>query len=104
MGKKEKITLIDKILKRGEEKLPQIKKWRLTYLMDIESAVDTFDMWLEGWLAADDENFFHDLCGIINNANRETYPATFGFFSPRYAGKYHPAAFREQALREMKGA
>ena len=60
---------------------------RLSHLMDIESADMKFNLRLDDWLNADDENFAHDFCGIYNHANRATgFPvADFNEFLPRFA-------------------
>lgn len=55
-------------------------------MMDIESADKQFNLRLDDWLNADDENFFHDFFGIITESDRSTYPCTFGLFVPRFAG------------------
>lgn len=61
---------------------------RITVLMDIESADKKFNLRLDDWLNADNENFTHDFVEINKNIVRETFPATdFGFFVPRFAGK-----------------
>ena len=61
---------------------------RLNLLMDIESADKTFNLRLDEWLNADSFNFAHDLCGIVNNIVRDSFPTTdFGLFVPRFAGK-----------------
>ena len=59
---------------------------RMNLLMDIESADKKFNLRLDDWLKADKFNFAHDLFGIMNNINRNDFPATdFGFFVPRFA-------------------
>lgn len=61
---------------------------RMDLLMDIESADKKFILRLDDWLNADKFNFAHDLFGIVDNINRNTFPATdFGFFIPRFAGQ-----------------
>ena len=58
----------------------------LTLLMDIEGADKKFHLRLEDWLNADAFDFAHDLIGIVNNIERNSFPATnFGFFLPRFA-------------------
>lgn len=78
-----------KICERAEKMFPKLKKTaRINYLMDLESATQVFNLRLDDFLAADDENFAHDFLGIINNSNRETYPCTFeNHFLPRFAGR-----------------
>lgn len=61
---------------------------RLNLLMDIESTDLRFNLQLDDWLKADEFNFAHDLCGIIDNIVRNDFHATnFGYFVPRFAGK-----------------
>lgn len=81
---KERYDLYEKICIRAEEKIPSLKRW--VTMMDIESADEVFNLRLEDWLNANDENFFHDIVGIVTEADRETFPATFGMFVPRFAG------------------
>lgn len=57
---------------------------RMTQAMDIMNADDQFDLDLEDWLNADDENFAHDFIGIQNHMNRETMRCE-NFFVPRFA-------------------
>ena len=62
---------------------------RITLLMDIESADKKFNLRLEEMLNDDGYDFVHDIQGIIDNINRDSFPATdFGLFIPRFAGKY----------------
>ena len=54
--------------------------------MDIEGAVEFFNIDKEKWLSSDDFNFLHDFCGIIENIKRDSYPPKdFGLFVPRFA-------------------
>ena len=57
---------------------------RITQAMDIMNADDQFDLDMEDWLNADDENFAHDFIGIQNHMNRETMRCE-NFFVPRFA-------------------
>lgn len=72
---------------RAEEKFPNIKKHRISNLLDIESADEQFQLRLDEWVKADDLNFYHDFLGIIRESDRSTFPATFGQFVPRYAAR-----------------
>lgn len=75
-----------KIAERAEKE-EIYKGERLSLLMDIESADKTFNLKLDEWLNADSFNFAHDVQGIVNNINRNTFPSTdFGMFVPRFAG------------------
>lgn len=85
---KEKIMKYVEICERAE-KLGIRQGDRMGAMMDIESADKKFNLRLDEWLKADDFNFAHDFCGIQNNIQRESFPATdFGLFIPRFAGKY----------------
>ena len=58
-------------------------------MMDIESADLKFNLRLKDWYNADDFNFAHDFIGIRHNIVRNEFPSKeFGFFVPRFAGKY----------------
>lgn len=68
------------------EKMGYQRGERINLLMDIESADRKFDLRLEDLLNADDFNFAHDISGIVNNIQRDSFPATdFGLFVPRFA-------------------
>lgn len=68
------------------EKEELYKGERINLLMDIESADLKFNLRLDDWLNADKFNFAHDLWGIMDNIERDSFPATdFGFFIPRFA-------------------
>ena len=73
------------ICERAEREYPEVKKDRLSNMMDIESADWQFNLRLDDWLAADDVNFYHDFFGIIRESDRSTFPATFGLFVPRFS-------------------
>lgn len=54
-------------------------------MMDIESADLKFNLRLQDWYDA----VAHDFTGIRNNIVRNEFPSKeFGFFIPRFAGKY----------------
>jgi hypothetical protein len=58
----------------------------LSIIMDIEGAVEFFNIDEEKWLSSDDFNFSHDFCGIIENVKRDSYPPKdFGLFVPKFA-------------------
>ena len=85
MKTKERFLMYVKIAEKAE-KMGIYKGERSTLLMDIESADNAFKLNLEAWLNADNENFAHDLIGIVNNVNRSEFPATdFNLFVPRFA-------------------
>ena len=85
MKTKEQFLMYVKIAEKAE-KMGIYKGKRSTLLMDIESADIAFKLDLKAWLNADNENFSHDLMGIVNNINRSNFPSTdFNLFVPRYA-------------------
>ncbi len=85
MKTKEKFMMYVKIAQRAEG-MDLYNGERSTFLMDLESADNVFNLRLEDLLNADDENFAHDVVGIVNNVNRSEFPATdFGLFVPRYS-------------------
>lgn len=73
-----------KLAQRAEE-MGIYKGERINLLMDIENADKAFNLRLGDLLNADDENFVHDIVGIVNNIDRSN-PTDFNFFVPRYAG------------------
>ena len=61
---------------------------RISALMDIENADETFELCLDDWLNADIFDFTHDFLGILDNIKRNRYPARdFGYFIPKYTKK-----------------
>lgn len=85
MKTKEKFMMYVKLAQRAEG-MGIYNGERSTLLMDIESADNAFNLRLEDFLNADDFNFAHDITGIVNNINRNKFPATdFGLFVPRFA-------------------
>ena len=86
MKTKEKFMMYVKIAQRAEG-MDLYKGERSTFLMDLESADNVFNLRLEDFLNADDVNFAHDVVGIVNNVDRSEFPAKdFGLFVPRYSG------------------
>lgn len=81
----ERAKIYVKICERAE-KLEIQQNNKMGALMDIESADLMFNLRLNEWLHADDFNFTHDFCGIQNNINRTSFPASnFGLFVPRFS-------------------
>lgn len=74
---------IAEIAKRAEEH-GALMFDRLSLIMDIEAAHKQFNLKLDELLAADEENFLHDIVGIQQNINRET-KVIENHFLPRYA-------------------
>lgn len=71
----------------GKDIINRVYGLRASRMMDLESAVMVFNLQVDELLKSDDEDFYHDVCGIWRESNRETYPCTFGMFVPRFAGK-----------------
>ena len=85
MKDKERFMMYVKIAQRAEG-MDLYHVERHTFLMDLESADNVFNLRLKDLLVADDLNFSHDVIGIVNNVNRSEFPAKdFGLFVPRYA-------------------
>ena len=85
MKTKEKFLMYVKIAQRAEG-MDLYKGERSTFLMDLESADNAFNLRLDDLLNADDGNFAHDIVGIVSNIDRSSFPATnFGLFVPRYS-------------------
>lgn len=86
-----KTNLISKINDRAEE-LGIIVDSRLNHFMDIDYAVQAFDIDLEAWLNSADTDFMHDYVGIYRNIDRDAISLKhsasqndFGTFVPRFA-------------------
>lgn len=83
MDVKERFMMCVKLAERAE-KMGIYKGERFTLLMDLENADKVFNLRLEDLLNADDENFAHDILGIVYNIDRSN-PTDFNLFVPRYA-------------------
>lgn len=85
---------LKKILERAKTK-KLLDSDEISLLMDIESAIPTFNIDLKVLNSMDDFNFAHDIIGIQRNINRECFPSeNFGCFVPRSA-KRKPASHGE---------
>ena len=87
---KERFIKLVAICERAEREYPMISKWcgsRASRLMDLQSADKEFNLRLDEFLNADEENFCHDVFGIWKESDRSTFPCTFGLFVPRFAGE-----------------
>lgn len=83
---KERYLLYMEVVERAENL--GYKGDRMSLLMDIESADNTFNLRMEDWLNADNFNFMHDIYGIVNNIVRDRFPSeNFGYFLPRFSGR-----------------
>ena len=61
---------------------------RISRMMDLQSADKEFNLRLDEMLKLSmTYDFAHDIFGIWTESNRETYPATFGLFVPRFSGR-----------------
>ena len=72
MEKNPQKELFDKIVKicvRAEDLGISVGA-RIDRIMDVENAVDAFNIDVDRWLAADNFNFSHDYAGIVNNIKR----------------------------------
>lgn len=88
---RERMNLISKINDRAKE-LGIMYSSRLSHSMDINYAVQVFDIDLEAWLDSADTDFIHDYVGIYRNIDRNAISLKhaasqndFGTFVPRFA-------------------
>jgi len=88
---RERADLINKINDRAEE-LGIMYDSRLNHSMDIDYAVQAFDIDLEAWLNSSDNDFMYDYVGIYQNIDRDAISSKhffskndFGRFVPRFA-------------------
>lgn len=88
---RKRMDLISKINNRAEE-LGIMVDTRLNHSMDIDYAVQVFDIDLEAWLNSADTNFMRDYVGIYRNIDRDAISLKhsasqndFGTFVPRFA-------------------
>lgn len=89
MTERERFELKEKIIKRAEDMgIVDWREQRFNRVMDLDFADKQFNLRLDLFLNADDENFAHDWCGIYNNINRETCMVE-NCFLPRFAGVCH---------------
>lgn len=79
-----KVDLIMAIVDWGWEKMKKNYPDKLSMMMDIDATNENCRLKLLELLAADDENFYHDIIGIGNNLNRKTKKLE-NCFIPRYA-------------------
>ena len=88
---RKKADLINKINNRAYE-LGIMYGSRLNHIMDIDCAVQAFDIDLKAWLDSTDNDFIHDYVGIYKNIDRNAISSKhfaskndFGIFVPRFA-------------------
>lgn len=88
---RKRADLINKINNRAYE-LGIIHNSQLNHTMDIDYAVQVFDIDLEAWLDSSDTDFMHDYVGIYKYINRDAISIRhfaskndFGIFVPRFA-------------------
>ena len=88
---KTRIVLINKIIDRAAE-LGIMYSSRLSHSMDINYAVQVFDIDLKDWLDSTNNDFIHDYVGIYKNIDRDAISLKhsaskndFGTFVPRFA-------------------
>lgn len=90
---KTRIVLINQIIDRAAE-LGIMYSSRLSHSMDINYAVQVFDIDLKAWLDSTNNDFIHDYVGIYKNIDRDAISSKhfaskndFGIFIPRFAKK-----------------
>ena len=84
---KSKVELMAKICERAEKLgIVNPKDARWERMLDLEFADRQFNLRLEEFLNADEENFCHDWIGIWKHMDRRTCKIG-DLFVPRFAGK-----------------
>lgn len=88
---KTRVVLINQIIDRAAE-LGIMYSSRLSHSMDINYAVQVFDIDLKAWLDSTNNDFIHDYVGIYKNIDRNAISLKhaasqndFGTFVPRFA-------------------
>lgn len=88
---KTRVVLINQIIDRTAE-LGIMYSSRLSHSMDINYAVQVFDIDLKAWLDSTNNDFIHDYVGIYKNIDRDAISSKhfaskndFGTFVPRFA-------------------
>lgn len=88
---KTRVVLINQIIDRAAE-LGIMYSSRLSHSMDINYAVQVFDIDLKAWLDSTNNDFIHDYVGIYKNIDRDAISSKhfaskndFGIFIPRFA-------------------
>lgn len=88
---KTRVVLINQIIDRAAE-LGIMYSSRLSHSMDINYAVQVFDIDLKAWLDSTNNDFIHDYVGIYKNIDRDVISSKhfaskndFGTFVPRFA-------------------
>lgn len=88
---KTRVVLINQIIDRAAE-LGIMYSSRLSHSMDINYAVQVFDIDLKAWLDSTNNDFIHDYIGIYKNIDRDAISSKhfaskndFGIFIPRFA-------------------
>lgn len=86
-----RVVLINQIIDRAAE-LGIMYSSRLSHSMDINYAVQVFDIDLKAWLDSTNNDFIHDYVGIYKNIDRDAISSKhfaskndFGTFVPRFA-------------------
>ena len=79
------LDLIDNIVERIESNTSlHFKPTRMTMIMDLNAVHSSSPLDLDGLLNSEPFDFYHDICGIINNINR-TNGKLENCFVPRYS-------------------
>ena len=77
-----------KVTERAEA-LNILMRDRITFVMDIDIAIEYYNMDLERLLAFDNFDFMHDVCGIQIRIDRERKTIIDDFFLPRCSRTQH---------------
>ena len=83
LTKKEDMTLISKIVKRGYPLMSDCYRSMFDMILDLTCVNDHTPLKLNDLLVSDDQNFNHDIIGICKNLNRSTKKLD-NCFIPRY--------------------
>ena len=97
---RERADLINKINDRAEE-LGIMYDSRLNHSMDIDYAVQAFDIDLEAWLNSSDNDFMYDYVGIYQNIDRDAISSKH-FFSKNDFGRFVPRFAKEKENNLIK--
>lgn len=83
MSKRDDLEVMVEIAERAESINISYGE-RITFMMDLMNAHETFNLRLEELLKADNLDFVHDVVGIQKNINRSTCEF-MNCFMPRYS-------------------
>lgn len=111
MSKNPQKELFDKVVKvciRAESLGISVGQ-RIDRIMDVENAVDAFNIDIDSWLTANDVNFAHDYSGIVSNIRRNlgighkyTRDDFKDCFVPRFSRPDEQSINKKEILKEAK--